>query len=196
VRVAQTHQDLAKASAELAGGMQDVGLSKWPGFLRDAAARAADYQPAQSPAVLAQATLPNTATDARPNAAAGSYVADNPGQWIGHPPVGTGECVPLVQKATGAPRSSEWRPGALVQGNTAIKPGTAIATFDSKGHYQGHAAIYLGEDEYGIQVIDQWNNRDAAGYIMSLQKPHSRTIYYGRPKSNFINQGEKYHVVE
>ena len=64
----------------------------------------------------------------------GRYVASDPMGWVGQASVGTGECVPLVREATGAPRSAEWTKGGKVQGNFYIKPGTAIATFDSKGN--------------------------------------------------------------
>lgn len=37
--LARTHEDLARASADLAGGMQGVGLERWPAFLRDIADR-------------------------------------------------------------------------------------------------------------------------------------------------------------
>jgi len=181
--------------------MHDIGLAKWPGFLDDAAERAAAYAPARGNVVLAQATPPNTATDSSPGGAPaaatppGRYVVDHPERWVGPNPVGTGECVPLVQAATGAPLTSEWRPGVLVQGNTAIRPGTAIATFDSNGHYTGHAAIYLGQDEHGIHVIDQWNDRDGEGRIIRQQPPHVRTISFGGQHS-MINRGESYRVVE
>lgn len=68
-----------------------------------------------------------------------------------------------------------------VQGNTAIRPGTAIATFDSNGRYIGHAAIYLGQNAQGIQVIDQWNRRDQGGRITSQHQPSLRTIGFDRP---------------
>jgi hypothetical protein len=194
VRTATTHEDLAQVSANLASGVQSVGIDRWPGFLRDAAKRADSYQPARSPVVLAQAATSNTATDASPGAAPGRYVADNPEKWAGRPSVGTGECVPLVQQATGAPRSTQWRPGVQVQGNTAIRPGTAIATFDS--HYSGHAAIYLGQDAAGIRVVDQWNNRDNNGHVISRQNPHERTIFSGRPRAGAVDQAERYYVVE
>jgi hypothetical protein len=41
-------------------------------------------------------------------------------------------------------------------------PGTIIATFDPNGHYgnhtdgRSHAAIYLGQNASGIQIIDQF----------------------------------------
>jgi len=203
VRTAKTHEDLANASADLAAGMQAVGLDRWPRFLREAVTRAETYQRADNRIVLAQAM--NTATDANPSqtpAAApgvpppGRYVADNPGQWLGQPSVGTGECVLLVQQATGTPRSTQWRPGIDVQGNTAIRPGTAIATFDANGHYSGHAAIYLGQDANGIRVIDQWNNRDREGRITSQHAPSERTLPFGDPRHSRINRGDSYRVLE
>jgi hypothetical protein len=197
-RAATTHADLVDASADLAGAMQDIGLEKWPGFLSDAAERA----DANGPVLLAQVATPGTVTDAgpagHPTAAAvpGRYVADNPRHWIGQPSVGTGECVPLVQAATGAPLSTEWRPGVQVQGNMNIRPGTAIATFDSNGHYDGHAAIYLGQDTSGIQVIDQWNIRDPQGRFMGQHQPSERTLPLNDPAHARINRGEFYNVVE
>ena len=83
-----------------------------------------------------------------------------------------------------------------VQGNTNIRPGTAIATFDKDGHYNGHAAIYLGQDADGIQAIDQWNIRDRQGRIIDQQKPDRRTLFFGQPWRAFVDRGENYHVVE
>jgi hypothetical protein len=150
--------------------------------------------------MLAQATTPNTATDAssggNPAAAAPSrYVADNPRQWIGRPSVGTGKCVPLVQAAAGAPRSTEWRRGVPVHGSTTIRPGTAIATFDSDGRYTGHNAIYLGQDANGIQVVDQWNNRQN-GRTVSQHQPSQRTLHLGQPWRARVDRGESYSVIE
>ncbi len=201
VRTATTHQDLGEAAAHLASAMQDIGLNRWSGFLRDAADQADAYTPLAGDRVYAQLAT-NTATDASSgdNTADASgqsdYVASNPEQWAGRPSVGTGECVPLVQQATGAPRSTQWRPGEQVQGNADISRGAAIATFDSNGHYTGHAAIYLGQDSNGIQVIDQWNNRDSSGRITSQQGPHQRTIRFGNVGGSVVNQGERYHVVQ
>ena len=201
VRTATTHDDLTDASADLAGAMRGIGLEKWSWFLRDAAERADAYGPTQGYVVLAQAATPNTVTDASPggNPAAatvpGRYIADNPRQWIGQPSVGTGECVPLVQAATGAPRSTTWQPGIEVQGNTNIRPGTAVATFDNNGRYTGHAAIYLGQDERGIQVIDQWNMRQN-GRIVDQHRPSERILHFGQPWHARVDRGESYNVVE
>ncbi len=160
VRTATTHDDIGVASAHLASAMQGIGLSRWPAFLGDAAHRADTYTPPAGDTVHAQVAT-STATDASAGGTIASaaiqnaYVATNPDQWAGRSSVGTGECVPLVQQATGAPRSTQWRPGEQVQGSTRISRGTAIATFDQNGHYIGHAAIYLGQNAQGIQVIDQ-----------------------------------------
>ena len=201
-QAAQSHEDLKGASGQLAAGMQGVGLSKWPGFLRDAADRAKAYQPVNGRIVLAQAAT-NTAADASPGRAPantppappGRYVADNPRQWAGLPSVGTGECVPLVQQATGAPLTRQWRPGVTVRGNTAIRPGTAIATFYENGRYSGHAAIYLGQDENGVRVLDQWNVRHRDGTV-SQHTPSERTLPFNDPRHARVDRGESYGVVE
>jgi hypothetical protein len=191
------------AAGELAAAYRLVGANRWSRLIADAQNHAAAAATSDGRVLLAQATTPNTATDATPggNAAPaaipGRYVADNPRQWIGRNSVGTGECVPLVQQATGAPRSTEWRAGAQVQGNTNIRPGTAIATFDGNGHYDGgHAAIYLGQDEHGIQVVDQWNIRDSHGRITRQQPPLERTLHFGQPFRDRVDRGEPFHVVE
>jgi hypothetical protein len=125
----------------------------------------------------------------------GRYVAGHPEQWIGPPSVGSGQCVPLVQKATGAPLTKEWRRGALVRGDLALRPGTAIATFDEDGHYgnhtdgRSHAAIYLGQDEKGIWVIDQWVNRDSGVHM-----PSRRQIQFDETRRP-DNNGNRYHVI-
>jgi hypothetical protein len=202
VRTARTHQDLAHASAELAGAMRGIGLEKWPGFLKGAAEQADAHQPAGRPVMLAQVATPHTATEASSGgdsaaaAAPGRYVADDPQRWIGQNSVGTGECVPLVQAATGAPLTRDWRLNVPVQGNTAIRRGAAIATSDGHGHYAGHAAIYLWQDEHGIHVIDQWNRRDSQGRVVEHMAPHERTLPLGDPNHARIDRGEFYYVVE
>jgi hypothetical protein len=51
--------------------------------------------------------------------------------------------------------------GAAVQGNTSVTPGTIIATFGPDATYTGlqdgsaHAAIYLRQNDQGIQDEDQ-----------------------------------------
>jgi hypothetical protein len=107
--------------------------------------------------------------------------------------VGSGQCVALVRAANPDLGSTHgWTGGSPVQGNTAIKPGTAIATFDSSNRYankmdgSSHAAIYLGQDERGIQVVDQW-----AGSTAGV-----RTIAWGSPGATAANTGAAFKVVE
>jgi len=82
-------------------------------------------------------------------------------------PVGSGECVPLVQAATGAPNHAKWHEGARLADHPNIPEGTAIATFvDGKypnAAHGNHAAIFVrygtesGRD--GIYVYDQWHGK-------------------------------------
>ncbi len=204
--LAKTDDERLAAGAALADAMQRVGLHRWARFLADAAARAHAAAIGDSPShhQLAQLIEPGIepevggGTDA--GAQAAGYVGDNPRQWIGQRQVGNGECVALVQRATGAPRTSEWRQGPLVQGDMNIAPGTAIATFDSNGRYvndsggTSHAAIYLGQDEHGIHVVDQWNIR-SHGLIVDRHLPHERIIRFSNPRAQTIDQGGSYYVV-
>ena len=90
---------------------------------------------------------------------------------------------------------------ALVQGNIGLKPGTAIATFDGSGRYgnhtngTSHAAIYLGQDANGIEVIDQWNIRQHH-QIVGRHQPQRRRLRFGNPQAEPVNQGSRYYVVE
>jgi hypothetical protein len=103
--------------------------------------------------------------------------------------IGSGQCVALVQAWCGTPNTGSWREGVKVRGNDhLIQKGTAIATFED-GQYANrssgnHAAIYMGQNETGIQVIDQWSG----------QAPHRRTIRWeGRGVSN---DGDYFSVIE
>jgi len=70
------------------------------------------------------------------------------------------QCVAAVKQFCRAPQTPLWSKGIQVKGNRNIQPGTAIATFTApNGGYRGHAAIYMGQDNSGIQVLDQWVGR-------------------------------------
>ena len=104
--------------------------------------------------------------------------------------VGSGQCVALVQAADPAVGLTRtWVQGQQVQGNTALAPGTVIATFNSQGQYanatdgSSHAAIYLGQNAQGIQVLDQWAGSPAA----------YRTIRWSGATA--ANTGSSFHVV-
>ena len=93
------------------------------------------------------------------------YVCTSPEAYEGKK-VGDGECVALVQEAAGAPNTASWKKGAVVRGNSGLRKGTAIATFDAHGKYTNlstgnHAAIYLSQDLQGIWVYDQWRSQGA-----------------------------------
>ena len=53
---------------------------------------------------------------------------------------GNAECVLLVQKLTGAPVTATWKRGAKVRGG-AVTAGTAIATFQDNGTYDGNSGV-------------------------------------------------------
>jgi len=106
---------------------------------------------------------------------------------------GNTECVVFVQQVTRAPRTTAWTRGIRVKDAVAgsIRRGTAIATFDDQGNYpldgEGrHAAIYLGQNAAGIQVLDQWN---AQGRVLP------RTIRFNRPGKR-SNNGDTFYVIE
>lgn len=121
----------------------------------------------------------------------GTSVATAWTQYVGQH-VGDGECVALVQRADPAVGLTRtWAPGNQVQGNTELMPGTTIATFGESGRYENrrdgssHAAIYLGQNAQGIQVMDQWANY-AASY---------RTIPWTNPSGKAANTGSAFRVV-
>jgi hypothetical protein len=106
---------------------------------------------------------------------------------------GNTECVEFVRQVTGAPHTTSWSRGQRVKGAAigSIQRGTAIATFDDNGNYptdgQGrHAAIFLGKNDSGIQVLDQWN---AQGRVLP------RTIRFNRAGSRSDN-GDTFYVIE
>lgn len=95
------------------------------------------------------------------------------------------ECVAVVKYFAKAPQTTIWKKGAKVKGNTSIRSGTAIATFDSRGKFYGHAAIYINQTPAGINVYDQWNE-------MPL---HFRTIPF-RGYGYVSNDGDQFYVIE
>lgn len=108
--------------------------------------------------------------------------------------VGTGQCVPLVQEATGAPVAALWRKGPKVKGNTKIPAGTAIATFDENGLYPNHstgnhAAIFVSVSHQGIVVVDQWKGKTHPA------APSRRTIRFHGGLGSASNDGDRFWVV-
>lgn len=144
---------------------------------------------ALKPPVNPDAGAARAATQAKSGAA---FIAADYARYIGRS-VGSGQCVALVQAASpGIGLTRNWVCGAPVQGNTDLRPGTVIATFDSSNRYgnnldgSSHAAIYLGQNERGIQVMDQWAGSMAA----------ARTIPWSNPSGIAANTGAAFHVVQ
>jgi len=118
---------------------------------------------------------------------AGAIVATGYADLLGQN-VGTGQCVALAQATSDVGYTSTWSPRAQVQGDTDIAVGTVIATFGSDGTYtntygQSHTAIYLGQDNSGIYVEDQWLDQVA----------HTRLIPW--TTDNSYESGSKFFVV-
>jgi hypothetical protein len=85
-----------------------------------------------------------------------------------HELVGSGECVDLVKKLTPGLKGIAtigWRQGeSVVEYRGILRAGTAIATFDRDGRFNGtrahgqHAAFFVRSSAAGIWVMDQWRN--------------------------------------
>jgi hypothetical protein len=127
------------------------------------------------------------------------YVYPDVDDLDGHALVGNAQCVVLVQTFTHAPRAADWKPGASVRGQRLLPKGTAIATFEDgvyKNRAHGnHAALYLGQDQGGIWVVDQWKD--------PLRKPKVTRRYLRfqgrRPNGawkNAVDNGDAYSVIE
>ncbi|WP_051328647.1 BPSL0067 family protein [Geminicoccus roseus] len=123
----------------------------------------------------------------------GPSMPGQPAAYVGDV-VGNGHCVPFVQEVAGVPRTAEWSPGAVVRGNHDLPPGTPIATFEADGTYASrtgsHAAIYIGQDQNGLWVYDQWKG----------QPVHKRLIRFkgglGAKSGSKSNDGTRYRVIE
>jgi hypothetical protein len=173
--------------------------------------RARSHSPVQGPSFPAKHTGPAVCfsdltlaamarRSARPGAPSASGAVDanahKPvaaayGHYIGRP-VGSGQCVALVHAVSPALGSTaRWARGEPVQGNTSLQPGTPIATFDKSGRYanatdgSSHAAIYLGQNANGVQVLDQWVGKPAA----------VRTIPWTSRNGLAADTGSAFHVV-
>lgn len=70
----------------------------------------------------------------------------------------SGQCVSFPCKVcpTLPVGTRNWTKGKRVKGDTTIARGTAIATFDDNGRFNGHAAIYENQTATAINCVDQW----------------------------------------
>lgn len=123
------------------------------------------------------------------------HILSNPTSFIGKAfknSQGNAECVEFIKQTLRAPATVVWREGVKVRkDDSSIAEGTAIATFVNGQYPQTgatgmHAAIYLGQDGSGIQVVDQWASQ---GMVKQ------RTIRWnGGP--NLSNSGSAFSVIE
>lgn len=107
------------------------------------------------------------------------------------------ECVEFIKQTLYAPATAAWREGLKIRRLNAGEPdpvaaGTAIATFvngryPQTGSTGKHAAIYLGQNAEGIQVLDQWR---AQGRVLP------RTIPWQARRAGLSNDGSAYSVIE
>jgi len=108
--------------------------------------------------------------------------------------VANGQCVRLVQVWCGVPHTSTWQQGVRIKDalSSDIAAGTAIATFFNgvypNNPHGNHAAIYLSHDNEGINVIDQWVNKNGG--------TSTRKIYFNNPSSGNSNNGDVFYVIE
>ena len=113
--------------------------------------------------------------------------------------VGNGHCAIFVQSVVGVGGTSNWRQGIKVAGNV-ITPGTVIATFGGGKYrnyyglskeqqilYGSHAGIYVGENEKGIEMWQQYVSKGV----------HKQQYYFKHGAySRFITDADNYFVVE
>lgn len=127
-----------------------------------------------------------------------SHVLKDPESYVGRNVYlndkGDAQCVELIKQTLGSPRTGLWAQGEAISGNLNVSPGTAIATFVN-GQYPSnnsgqHAAIYLGQTNNGIIVVEQFKGLD------TIQE---RTIPFTPPNGGFrgglSNNGNAYSTI-
>jgi hypothetical protein len=99
------------------------------------------------------------------------YTAASAELYIGKR-VGTGTDVAFIQACSNAPTPGTWKEGAYIMDSApnTIAKGTVIATM-TDGHFStfDEAAIYLGHDVRGIQVLDQWQGNPV--HVRTIPSP-------------------------
>jgi hypothetical protein len=110
---------------------------------------------------------------------------------------GDTQCVEFIRQTLSAPATSLWREGLKIRRlavgeRDPVACGTAIATFvggryPQEGDTGKHAAIYLGQDGTGLQVVDQWKKQGEVG---------KRTIYWEPTRPGLSNDGHAFSIIE
>lgn len=128
------------------------------------------------------------------------YIANDPMSFLGHGPVGDGECVALVKRATGAPQTRFWHAGETVE-HHAVPPHAAAATFGADGRYgnhtdgTSHAVIILETTPKGFWALEQYNIKDPSGRILHSVSPQKYFYAFGNTKGTSIQNGSNYRVI-
>jgi hypothetical protein len=100
-----------------------------------------------------------------------------------------GQCVSYVKKVCPTlPTTAHWKRGAQVKGAKNIMAGTVIATFNAANTYEGHAAIYVSQNNDGINVYDQYRTPP------SPKPVGPRLLRWGAHGNS--NNGDRFYVVE
>lgn len=99
-----------------------------------------------------------------------------------------GQCVSFVRTVCPLlPPTGQWKQGIQVRSNQVIA-GTAIATFNADGNYEGHAAIFDSQGQPGIFVYDQWVTPP------NPQAVARRLLRWGA--HGLANNGDNFYVVD
>ena len=100
-----------------------------------------------------------------------------------------GQCVSYVKKVCPSlPATANWKKGVPVKGAKNIMAGTVIATFNAANKYEGHAAIYVSQNNDGISVYDQYRTPPTP-------KPVGpRLLRWGAQGNS--NNGDRFYVVD
>ena len=103
------------------------------------------------------------------------------------------QCVGLVKYYSRAGGTSMWKQGGSVMGNPTLARGTAIATFNAKGHYASaatgnHACFFLRFVAGGFEVLEQHVNPNPN----MIQK---RIILTKGGKGSASNDADAYSVI-
>ncbi len=130
------------------------------------------------------------------------FICPDPEEYKGQY-FGNHHCVAFVQEVAGAPKQASliWRPGPKVRGNFEIEKGTAIATFDGNGIYPDnkkgqHAAIYMGQNESGLIVYDQYVSKPVGESFIKFYRPQKQTPFVKETELiNMSVDGDYYYVI-
>lgn len=125
---------------------------------------------------------------ANPDACSGRSYANSKGNT---------ECVEFIKQTLAAPGTSAWREGTklkkLAAGErdplTEGQPSqlSSVADTPQMGNTGMHAAIYLGQNADGIQVLDQWRRQ---GKVLP------RTIPWKVRRPGLSNDGNAFSAIE